>query len=457
MEKQQKKKCSSKDHGEIDAVNYCDKCQVYMCKNCTIFHSKLLQNHNIYNLNEEMKDIFTGFCNEENHGNKLEFYCKNHNILCCAACICKMKEKGYGLHKDCETYIIENIKEEKKNKLEKNMKMLEELSRTIENSIKELKNIFDKINKEKEEIKIKIQKIFTKIKTEVNNREEQLLMKVDEKYDDLFFKEELIKTSEKLPQKIKICSEKGKSLNKFWNEPNKLSSLINDCIIIEKNIEQINEINENIVKGEENINKEFKFSPEDIQKHGILEQIKSFGNLLDVSYKYIFKKCPDNIQEDKKTFIITGENGNIMTRTAPFKNWNWTGTTCLHQLEKGLEYKWKIKILKTNRKCVLVGVAPIDFIINQTSWHCGWYMVCSASTVFSGPPYNYSDYKGYNLPAVKDEVIVIMNMEKRTLKFIINGEDKGDQYTNIPIDKPLFPTVLLVDKDDTIQITNYEE
>ena len=62
-----------------------------------------------------------------------------------------------------------------------------------------------------------------------------------------------------------------------------------------------------------------------------------------------------------------------MTRTTPFKNWNWTGTTCLNQLEKGKEYKWKIKILKTNRKCVLVGVASIDFIVNQTSWHCGWY------------------------------------------------------------------------------------
>ena len=146
-----------------------------------------------------------------------------------------------------------------------------------------------------------------------------------------------------------------------------------------------------------------------------------------------------------------------MTRTTPFKNWNWTGTTCLNQLEKGKEYKWKIKILKTNRKCVLVGVAPIDFIINQTSWHCGWYFECSISTLCSGPPYNYSDYKGFNLPKVNDEVIVIMNMEKRALKFIINNEDKGDQYTNIPIDKPLFPTVLLVDKDDSIQITNYEE
>ena len=43
-----------------------------------------------------------------------------------------MKEKGYGIHKDCETYIIENIKEEKKNKLVENMKKLEVLSKTIE-------------------------------------------------------------------------------------------------------------------------------------------------------------------------------------------------------------------------------------------------------------------------------------------------------------------------------------
>ena len=209
MENQQNKKCSSKEHIEIDAINYCSICKVYMCKNCSNFHSKLLSNHNIYNIKEEMKEIFTEFCIEENHGIKLEFYCKNHNILCCAACICKMKEKGYGLHK-------------KKQKLKNNIKILKELSKNIDNSIKELKNIFDNINKEKEKIKIKIQKIFTKIRTELNNREDYLLDKVDEKYNDLFFKEELIKISEKLPQKIKIFLENGNNLNKYWNEFNQL-------------------------------------------------------------------------------------------------------------------------------------------------------------------------------------------------------------------------------------------
>jgi len=70
MEKQQKKKFSSKDHGEIDAIIYCDECKVNMCKNCINFHSKLLPNHNVYSINEEMKGIFAGYCNEENHGIK---------------------------------------------------------------------------------------------------------------------------------------------------------------------------------------------------------------------------------------------------------------------------------------------------------------------------------------------------------------------------------------------------
>ena len=44
-------------------------------------------------------------------------------------------------------------------------------------------------------------------------------------------------------------------------------------------------------------------------------------------------------------------------------------------------------------------------------------------------------------------------MKQRTLKFIINNEDKGDSYINIPIDKPIFPAVLLYNKNDSVEIT----
>ena len=103
----------------------------------------------------------------------------------------------------------------------------------------------------------------------------------------------------------------------------------------------------------------------------------------------------------------------------------------------------------------MVGVAPSDFDINSSSYNtCGWYFYCYNSNFYSGPPFNYGNLKT-NLSAVKDEIVIVMNMKKRTLKFIINNEDKGDSYTNIPIDKPLYPAVLLDNKDDSVEITEF--
>ena len=153
--------------------------------------------------------------------NKLEFYCKNHNQLCCVACISKIKTKEYGQHKNCDICIIKDIKEEMKNKLRDNIKYLEDLSNDLDNSIKELKTIFNKINENKEELKTKIQNIFTKIRTTLNEREDELLLEVDNKYNDIFCNEDIIKESEKLPNKIKISLEKGKLINNEWNEDNK--------------------------------------------------------------------------------------------------------------------------------------------------------------------------------------------------------------------------------------------
>ena len=100
----------------------------------------------------------------------------------------------------------------------------------------------------------------------------------------------------------------------------------------------------------------------------------------------------------------------------------------------------------------MVGVAPIDFDNNSTNYNsCGWYYSCGDSMLYSGPPFNYSG-KSSCLGYVKDEIIVVMNMKKRTLKFIINNEDKGASYVNVPIDKPIFPAVILLYKGDSIEI-----
>ena len=75
----------------------------------------------------------------------------------------------------------------------------------------------------------------------------------------------------------------------------------------------------------------------------------------------------------------------------------------------------------------------------------------SNPVLVSAPPHNYIEKKT-NLKKVKDEIIIIMNMNKKALRFIIDNEDKGDLYTDIPIDKPLFPVVLLYNKNDSVEI-----
>ena len=135
------KKCSNINHMECDSINYCHQCKIYMCNKCIKYHSELFQNQHLIKLDENVNEIFTGFCNEESHLDKLKFFCKNHNKLCCAACITKIKGKEFGQHTDCDIFIIEDIEVEKKNKLKENIKNLEDLSNNIEDLINYL-NIY---------------------------------------------------------------------------------------------------------------------------------------------------------------------------------------------------------------------------------------------------------------------------------------------------------------------------
>ena len=142
----------------------------------------------------------------------MKYFCKTHNKLCCAECITKFKGKNHGEHTDCDICSIEDIQNEKMNKLNENIKILEELSSNLQESIREIKIIFEKNEKKKEEIKMEIQKVFTKLRNSLNDREDELLSDVDKSFDELFLNENVIKESEKLPNKIKVSLEKGKLL-----------------------------------------------------------------------------------------------------------------------------------------------------------------------------------------------------------------------------------------------------
>ena len=273
-------KCSSKTHKDIDAVSYCNQCRIYMCNKCLIHHKELFENHQMNDINKNNNEIFIDLCKKNGHEKKLEFFCKEHNELCCALCITKLEYKEYGQHQNCSIFPIEDIKEEKRNKLEANINKLKELTDDLIKNLKELKNNFEKINETKEELKLYVQKLFTKIRSALNDREDELLLDIENNFKDNFCNEDMIKESNKLPNKIMNKLENIKYKEEDWNNDNKLSELINYCINIEKDIKNIKIINYKFKNSQDFKSIDIKnlFSPE-YESDKLIESIKKFGKI----------------------------------------------------------------------------------------------------------------------------------------------------------------------------------
>ena len=141
-------KCSLPEHSKIDPIIFCQECRIFMCNQCYKIHQEICRNHHQYKLDNNIKDIFTGFCLEKNH-TELKYYCKTHNKLCCAECITKIKDEENGQHSDCDICIIKEIENEKRIKLNENLQKLENILNNYQELIKELKIKFEKINESK--------------------------------------------------------------------------------------------------------------------------------------------------------------------------------------------------------------------------------------------------------------------------------------------------------------------
>ena len=308
-------KCSLEKHKESDAISYCQECKIYMCEKCVNLHSELFTNHHQFKINneDEVKEIFTGLCKVKNHSIELEYYCKTHNILCCSKCISKIKEKGNGEHRDCDICFIDDFENERKTKFNENLNNLEKLLGSLEESINVLKEIKEKINDKKEELKIKIQKIFTEIRNALNEREDKIYEDIDKIYNfsKSVLNDEKIQKMEKLPNKSRKLIEelklKSKDLN--WRN-NKLTSLVNECLNLENNLKEVNEIHElseTLKKYNPLMNfysYEFVIDEEE-DENNIIKIINNFGKL---------KK----IETDKKEDIF---DSNIIYNEKDIKEW----------------------------------------------------------------------------------------------------------------------------------------
>ena len=439
------KKCSNKKHSELNAISYCLECNLFLCNKCSNHHNEYTDTHHINYLSKNNQEIFTGLCQELNHKNKLEFYFKNHNKLCCAACLCKIKGNSFGQHFDCDVCLIKEIKEEKKSKLNENLKYLEELSKNINESMKKLKEIYEKINESKEEIKLKISKIFTKIRNVINEREDQLLLELDNIYVKSYFKEDIIKKGEKIPNLIKSFLEKGKLLNNEWNDDNNLIEKINDYLNIENNIKNIIEINELIDKyNSKKLN--IKFLPEDEQITGLTEQIKKFGEIFneeDEKFKFKFRQA-NNFNISKNGFMATkyGSDG-----------WN-CAIIGDKEIPKERISKWKIKINKNvsnNYNDFYIGIGPKIFKGNLYN-EC-WSIFSAHSKIAIQMKVKNSNYNNQNIILKEGDIIeIIVDRKLGNLSFAINDINCGIACSTIPKDEELYPTIILYEQNLSVEI-----
>ena len=165
------KKCSFEEHKDIDAISYCSKCDIYVCEKCKDYHNNLINRNHNQIFNKENNEI----CLEKNHQEKLEYFCRTHNKLCCRACVTKIKGLGNGQHSECDICFVKDIIDERKNILEQNIIYLKNNRTSFDSLINKLKQAYKEISDKKEKLKIRIQKFFTKIRNEINKREDQLL------------------------------------------------------------------------------------------------------------------------------------------------------------------------------------------------------------------------------------------------------------------------------------------
>ena len=434
-------KCSIQEHEQMKPIMYCLECKINMCNKCLNFHSALFKNHHTYNIDNNIENIFIDICKENNHNIKLEYYCKNHNKLCCCACISKIKKNGKGNHHDCDICTIDEIINMKKNNLIENVKILEDLSINLDESINELKNLFEKINKDKEEIKLNINKQFTKIRNALNEREDELLLNIDKLFDNEYIKEDFIKDIEKYPKKIKLSLEKGKKMKDEWND-NNLPQLINNCINIENVIKEINLFKKNLSK---NINFESEINFFEENNEVLYKAIKIYG-VLKVSQIFTFKKG--------QNYEISN-NGKIATKTGN------DGFNCSiignKEIPKNKKSSWKFKINSEIKNAFIIGIGPENTNnINSFYINCWSFDIFNMQLILHSG--NYSEYTNnkFKIKMKKNDIIAIeVNRIDNSLSFYINDTNCGIACTNIPQDETLYPVIIPYNCKDSIEIIDY--
>ena len=59
-----------------------------------------------------------------------------------------------------------------------------------------------------------------------------------------------------------------------------------------------------------------------------------------------------------------------------------------------------------------------------------------------------------NINNIQEEITVIFNFEKKLLQFIRDNQIRGE-FSDINIDRPLFPAIFIYNRNDTVEIEGF--
>jgi len=166
-------------------------------------------------------------------------------------------------------------------------------------------------------------------------------------------------------------------------------------------------------------------------------------NIIKIDDQHVFIPGPnDTLSNNNKTATKTGSV-------------TWSALTGSKRISNG-SHQWTIKLKAGGSSGFFIGVAPFDINKNTPNIYSqnGWYLYTHSSVLYSGPPMNFSNkaYSSTSALAIGSTVTVKLDMDKKTIAFIINGTDYGVAYNNIPTDKELCSCVLMVIANDSVEI-----
>ena len=279
-------------------------------------------------------------------------------------------------------------------------------------------------------------------------------VRIDNKYKDLFFNtnDDLIKKSEKFPEKIKSFLEMGKKLKEDWNNNNDNFNLkIHECIRIENSTKTIKKLDDDIKNY--NIKKnEFEFrTKSENDLNDIITKISEFGEI------GIKKKVINNFKfkfKNGKNYIVS-EGGLVATKNSSRSEWNCT-IIGDKEIPKNQISKWKIKLnnfkIESNTCNILIGIGPenpnneINFYENCWTYSCGdsTKIIKSSET---------SNYNGHSKQLKKGDIVeVVVDRISGNISFAINDSDYGIASSQIPKDDTLYPIILIFDNNQKVEI-----